>query len=85
MVVGTVYNKWGRCVSIKYSRLWYNYTKHEQEKKNPVIVWSKTLIFKWLYNKIKFKKKLWGISCFHTYIQEDGWGNASRRLKKRKY
>lgn len=42
MVVGTVYNKWGRCVSIKYSLLWYNHTKYEIRKKNPVISWSKT-------------------------------------------
>lgn len=70
--VGTVYNKWGRCVSIKYSLLWYNHTKYE--KKNPVICWRKTLIFKWLYNKNKW----WGISCIHTllwlYIQVDWWG-----------
>lgn len=62
MLVGTVYNKWGRCVSIKYSLLWYNHTKYE--KKNPVICWRKTLIFKWLYNKNKW----WGISCIHTLL-----------------
>lgn len=66
MLVGTVYNKWGRCVSIKYSLLWYNHTKYEQRKKNPVIYWSKTLIFMWLYNKNKWN--LWGISCIHTLL-----------------
>lgn len=61
MLIGTVYNKWGRCVSIKYSLLWYNHTK-----KNPVISWSKTLVFKWLYNNNKWN--VWGILCIHTLL-----------------
>lgn len=66
MLIGTVYNKWGRCVSIKYSLLWYNHTKNEKKKKIPVISWSKTLIFKWLYNNNKWN--LWGILCIHTLL-----------------
>lgn len=35
--VGTVYNKWGRCVSIKYSLLWNNHTKYGEKKSSDLL------------------------------------------------
>lgn len=68
MLVGTVYNKWGRCVSIKYSLLWYNHTKKIQwsvEEKH------------WFSSgcTIKINDEVYLVFIlYYDYIQVDWWG-----------
>lgn len=68
MVVGTVYNTWGRCVSIKYSLLWNNHTKYETTVKKKKIQWSVDVKHRFSSGcTIKNKWNL-SISCIHTIL-----------------